>query len=86
MVVRVVAPVEGYDVVVFTRGEHPSGSRSCQEGPKPHEDSCSAKDSAAYDSYKGERPSERMKKRALEIVGENLDACWAKWKAHHEHL
>jgi len=85
MMVRVVAPIEGYALLVYVRDEHPPAHVHVKKGPSFIK-ILLGEDSVEYHSYKGPRPSERVKKRALEIVSDNLDACWAMWREYHERL
>ena len=81
--VRVAAPVEGYSIHVFTRDEHPPAHVHVKKDGSIIK-ILLGENGVEYDSYKRSRPSMRMKNRALEIVADNLDACWEKWKAYHE--
>jgi Domain of unknown function (DUF4160) len=85
MMPQAIAPIDGYAVLVYTRDEHPPAHVHVRKD-RGFIKILLGKDSVEYHSCKGARASGRVKNRALEIVSENLDACWAMGKEYHEQL
>jgi Domain of unknown function (DUF4160) len=77
-----VIDVEGYQVMVYTRDEHPPAhvhveKNGCKIKVLLHDDA------AEYHSYKGVQPNEREIRRATAIVAEHLTDCWTAWRTYH---
>jgi hypothetical protein len=82
MAPQAIAPIDGFTVLVYTRDEHPPAHVHVRKDGSDIR-VLLGEASVEYHSYKGARPSERARRRALEIVAENLNACWAKWREVH---
>jgi hypothetical protein len=77
-----VIEVEGYQVMVYTRDEHPPAHVHVEKNASKikvllHDDA------AEYHSHKGTEPSNREIRRATEIVAEHLADCWIVWRTYH---
>jgi hypothetical protein len=80
---KVGEPIDGYQVKVYTRDEHPPAHVHVEKaGTKIKV--LLGDDEVEYHSFKGRQPRRSEIDRATEIVAERLDACWRVWRANNE--
>ncbi len=70
--------------MVYTRDEHPPAHVHVAKDASTIRVLLHA-ESVEYDSYDGAIPKPQERKRAVEIVAENFEACWKLWSKYHAH-
>lgn len=74
--------VEGYQIKVYTRDEHPPAHVHVEKNGSKIKVML-YEDAVEYHSYKGDIPSDREIRRATEIVAEHLAKCLTVWRKYH---
>jgi hypothetical protein len=80
---RVGDAVDGYQVKVYIRDEHPPAHVHVEKAGSKIK-IILGDNEVEYHSAKGRKPTQREIDRATSIVAERLDECWRAWRENNE--